>query len=200
MKRYVLFLVLIAFICGCGGGGGSSTVDNTGTSGNTGNSGGTGGDTGGTGGDTGANDPSVPTPTQYAQAVVTLSTQGLLPQESSIAGIGINLALPPGVTVPTVNGAVASGVVTGSGEAVSKATITSDLVPSTSTSTGALRLVVASTQSAGFRVGEFATVICNIAEGSFPQVQGFPVSGFRAVDLHGVTITSLAPASRVEFR
>ncbi|MBU5612948.1 hypothetical protein [Geomonas azotofigens] len=195
MLRYALLVCWLLVTLGCGGGGGGGSAG-------TGGSGGTGGGTGGGGtggtvdnGSGGTVTPPPPPPVQPTSAVVTLATQGSLPQGSAIAGLAVTVGLPPGVTVATdANGGVAAGVVTGSGQVTAATTVTlTTLIPSTSTTPGSLRVVLASSEPAGFTTGEFAKIHCGISEGSFPKATEFSTSDFRAVDLRGTTITGLSP-------
>lgn len=155
---------------------------------------------GGGGGNPASNNPVQKQPTT---AVVKLYTQGSLPQGTEIAGIGITVNLPAGVTVTTdASGGVGSEVIISSGETASKAVvIITDFTPATATSPGAISFVLTSTAAAGFGVGEFATVNCGISVGSYPKATDIFTSDsdFRAVDLSGVTIAGLAPTSTADI-
>jgi hypothetical protein len=101
-----------------------------------------------------------------------LATVGI--PSANLAGIGITITLPSGVT-PSLNsdGTVAASVVSLSGVAVSGlATSSYD------TSTRALIIVLASSVNLGFGAGEFATVVLSAAAGSNPAQSDFTLSGF----------------------
>lgn len=151
------------------------------------------------GGGGGGSAGSAPQPTS---AVITLSTQGALPSGTAIAGIGVTVNLPPGVTVPTDgSGGVGSDVIVGSGQTASRAVVTvANFQPATATSPGMLRIVLASSEPGGFMAGEYATVKCGIAAGSRPQATDFSTSDFRVVDLRGGPITTLAPTFAAQIQ
>jgi hypothetical protein len=129
---------------------------------------------------------------QPTTATVTLLTQGT----GTINGIDITVTLPAGVTVQAtadpVNPAVLvtdAGVVEASGAAGAN---TSALATYTTATTGAAATVVVHVANFdGFQPGEFATVSCNIAAGSFPIEEDFSLSGFVAVDGNGAALADL---------
>lgn len=135
-------------------------------------------------------------------AVVKLSAQGTLPEGSSIAGIGITVNLPAGMTVVTDSaGKVVSGVVTGSGVTAGKATVVEpDYVAATAATPARLSFVLAGTDAAGFGTGEFATVRCTVATGATPAATDITLSDFKPVDLRGVAITGLSATHTAEFK
>lgn len=197
MARYIILICSVVMIFGCGGGGGgggSSSGSSGGSTGGSSSGGNSGGGTGGTVTDP-ATDPGS-LQTQPTKATVTLAAQGSLPQGTAIAGIGITVNLPPGVTVATDgSGAAAAGVITGYGQTTSTTiTTVSSVVPATATAAGTLRMILASTDPAGFTVGQFARINCDISVGSYPKAADFSTTDFSAVDLKGVAITGLSPA------
>ncbi len=105
-----------------------------------------------------------------------------------IGGLQATLTLPSGVSVKATQNAPQTddGVVAASGEAAN-----AELVLGTySTSSNAVTVYVS--KSAGIAVGEFATVNCDIASGSFPTAADFSVvTNLSAWDVNGAVITGL---------
>jgi hypothetical protein len=128
------------------------------------------------------------TPQQYA--LLTLSTSGTLPSDSSIGGLGITVELPDTVSVRTTGSSVASGVVTASGVATGQATLLSLYSGATVTAPAKLYLVLAG-GSAGLQVGEFAKITVIVKQGSTPVASDFGVRDFSAVDTSGVAIPTI---------
>ena len=125
-------------------------------------------------------------PAQPTSAVLKLSTTGTLPTGTSLSGIGVAIDLPSGVSVSTdATGAVSSGVVTASGVAVAGSIATPLYTPATGATPATLKFVLVSTSASGFGAGEFATVNCKIAPGSFPKSDDFslPASEFKPADM-----------------
>ncbi len=138
---------------------------------------------GGSGGD------DTPTPMQPTTAVVKLMSQGA----GTINGIDVNLELPAGVTVKATPDATNpsvmvtdAGVVTASGAAAAN-TNTIATYEATPSGVVAIHLV----NAAGFAPGEFVTIVCDIAVGSFPVATDFNVTDFTAVDGNGVEISGM---------
>lgn len=152
-----------------------------------------GGDGGAGGGKVGAD---------LGSAVIKLSTRGTLPEGSAIAGIGVTVNLPAGMTVVTdTSGKVATGVVTGSGVTEGKATILEpDYVAPAATAPAKISFVLAGTDAAGFGTGEFATVRCAVAAGVTPAPTDISLSDFKPVDLRGGAITGLSATHTAEFQ
>jgi hypothetical protein len=130
---------------------------------------------------------------QQATMTLKLSTSGTLPQGTSLAGIGVTLTLPAGVTINTdASGTVAGGVVTVAGVAAPGSVI-AVYTPATGSTPATLALTVVSTVKAGFGTGEFGTVTCNLANGTSPKADEFGVSGFQPYDLSGNQVIGLTP-------
>lgn len=100
---------------------------------------------------------------------VTLATEGTL--AGSLAGIGVTLQLPTGVTPKlAADGSVDSSVVKASGVMANNASmVPPEYTPASGTTAGTLSFVLASTAAKGFGIGEFATVTLNVA----PRVVNF---------------------------
>lgn len=176
MKKMLMGLFLLCTfmgLFGCGGGGG-----------------------GGTGGGSKVEPDPVPT-----TAVVKLYAEGVLSEGTSLAGIGITVNLPAGVTVQTDSaGRVVGGAVAGSGVTEGKAVIAEpDYTPATDTAPGKLSFVLAGTDAEGFGMGEFATVTCDLAAGANPQPTDFTLTDFRPVDLRGAPVDDLAATHTLEL-
>jgi len=127
-------------------------------------------------------------------AEVKLKTDGALPAGTKINALELTLSMPQGVTIPAgqdgsvdvssptapikVSGVVAQALVG------TQATL---LAGGTRFSTGSatapnkLRLVFIFDTATGFDIGEFATVTCNIAQGTVVTPGHFILSGFKAV-------------------
>ena len=124
-------------------------------------------------------------------ATIKLSTSGTLPQGTSLAGIGITLNLPTGVTFKTYSGgAVASGYVNVTGGEASPESAIAVYIPASGATPAQLALIVISTTTAGIGTGEFASVPCDL-NGTSPKVSDFVVSGFKPYDLSGNPVTGL---------
>jgi len=131
------------------------------------------------GGGGGAGTPGRKQPTIAVIKIATLGT----PSSNPINGAQAILHLPEGVTVKATQNApqTDTGVVTSSG---------ADLFLGVySAAAGTVQVYVAKT--AGIAVGEFATVNCDIATGSFPASSDFSVSNLSVVDAGGNLITGL---------
>lgn len=130
-----------------------------------------------------------PATVQPTTAMLKLSSQGTSP---ALAGIGITVKLPAGVSVKTTaEGAVDSSVVTVSGVALPGSVVTPVYTPATATAPGTLRFVVANTAAEGFGTGEFATVTCAVVPGSFPTAADFSLADFTPANLLLQPVTGL---------
>jgi hypothetical protein len=142
------------------------------------------------GGGNGNSDPA----SSQRTAQVKLADSGTL--ASNLSGLEITIALPPGVT-PAVdaNGALQVSVVTPSGVAANS-TILPDksmYTPQQGSNPGHLTIVLASKETGGFGIGEFAEVTLSVAAGANPLASEFVATGFAPVDLSGNTVTGLTP-------
>lgn len=171
---YLAVCICALVMFGCGGGGG-----------------------GGTGGGSKVEPDPVPT-----NAVVKLYSEGVLPAGTSLAGIGITVNLPAGVTVQMDDaGKVVGGAVAGSGVAEGKAVLAEpDYTPATDTAPAKLSFVLAGTDAEGFGTGEFATVTCLVAAGTNPQPTEFTLSDFSPVDLRGAAVEGLTATHTTELQ
>jgi hypothetical protein len=116
------------------------------------------------------------------QAVLKLSTTGI---GTTIAAIDVTVQLPAGVTY---HDAAPSGVATAANPLIA----VNPNVPST--------VHIGIITVAGFGIGEFFTINCDIADGSTPNPVDFHIVHFLASDLEGRTIDGLAPIISVEMR
>lgn len=126
-------------------------------------------------------------PAQPTAAVIKLSVEGT-PSGTPIGGIQATVTLPSGVSVKATQNPPQTddNVVLASGGAAN-----AEFVLGTySTSSNAVTVYV--TKSDGIAVGEFATVNCDIAAGTFPTAADFSVTGLSAWDVNGATVTGLA--------
>lgn len=126
-----------------------------------------------------------PGTTQPTTAVIKIATQGT-PSNSPISGVQAVLHLPAGVSVKAAQSAQTdTGVVAASGNAAG-----AELVLGTySAANNSVSLSVV--KSTGFAAGEFVTVDCDIAAGSFPISADFNVSDLAAFDANGAVVTGL---------
>ncbi len=143
----------------------------------------------GCGGSGGDDDTTVPPPVQPTTAEVKLISQGA----GMIHGIDVTVELPAGVTVKATPDATNpsvmvtdTGVVTASGAAAAN---TNTIATYEATPSGVVDIHLAN--AAGFAPGEFVTIVCDIAVGSFPVATDFNVTGFSAVDGNGVAIVGM---------
>lgn len=164
--KFVLLTLTISVLASCGGGGGGGTT---------------------TAGGGGTNAPS------QRVAALKLATSGT--PSALLAGIDITVTLPSGVT-PALNsdGTVATTVATVSGVAAPGTMLAPVYTQASGTVKGTLRLAMASSITAGFGAGEFATVSCVVATGSTPAQSDFTLSGFNPIDVNGSTATGLTAA------
>ena len=125
-------------------------------------------------------------PVQPTRAIIKLSVQGAT--TSTISGLQATLHLPAGVSVKATASApeTDSGVVSASGAAAA-----ADLVLgaySASRQTVTVHVV----KSSGLGVGEFATIICDIARGNSPKPTDFSISDVSVWDTNGALITGMS--------
>ncbi len=130
-------------------------------------------------------------------AVVKLSSQGTLPPGAALAGVGVTLELPAGVTVksdgggvPDVSVVVPSGLMGGAGNAVVVAGSLS-YTAATATIKAKLNFTLLSNVPGGVGVGEYATLTLNLA-GVTPAATEFTVTLFDPIDLLGNHLTVLS--------
>lgn len=139
-------------------------------------------------------------PPTTATLKLSTSTSGTLAPDA-MSGIQISVILPAGVTVKAnTGGSVQDGVVSVSGVAA-PGMAQSLYTPASGATPGKLTIVVAS--NAGFGPGEFATVICDIAAGSYPTAGDFPLADFMPVDnitFNTTTISGLTPSVTVTLQ
>lgn len=141
-------------------------------------------------------------PPQPTAAVMKLSAAGTLPTGKAVAGLGVTIDLPAGVTVKTVSGgAVDSSVVTGSGLlAGSNGTMGPvTYTPAAGSAKAKLDFTIASTASAGVGVGEYATITF-ILNNTSPTAADFSITSFTPVDLSFTNLTTLTAAKTVALQ
>jgi hypothetical protein len=127
---------------------------------------------------------------------IKISTQGTMPSGAQIGGISVNLILPAGVTVKATsdpnNPAVLvtdAGVVAPSGVAAVSSSVLATYTAATVSAAGNVNVQIA--QSAGFAVGEFVTLHCDVIAGQTSTSANFSLSNFSAVDLNGTPLGGL---------
>ncbi len=144
-------------------------------------------------------------PAQPTTAVVKLLSQGT----GTLHGIDATVVLPAGVTVKATPDAVNTsvmvtdaGVVAASGAAAGASTSAiATYTAATATPSGAAGTVVVHVANpGGFATGEFVTITCDIATGSFPVSADFSVTGFGAVDGNGVAIAGVTAGYTVDIQ
>lgn len=138
-------------------------------------------------------------PPQPTAAVMKLSASGTLASGKAVAGFGVTIDLPAGVTVKTITGGsvdatvvVGSGLLAGTNGTMGPVTYT----PATSTTKAKIDFTIASTAAAGVGIGEYATINF-ILSGVSPAATDFVVTSFKPVDLSFTDITTLAAVKTV---
>jgi len=142
------------------------------------------------------------TPAQLATpgastTVVTLSTNGTLPNGKSIGGIDITLNLPPGVTVKadktteTLPGVVVSSGAAKGAPLVAKFTSAAGIAPAM------VRVVLL--KLSGFGTGEFATLNLDI-DGPVPALTDFSTTRVTITDINGTTMNGLTTTVAYKVR
>jgi hypothetical protein len=128
------------------------------------------------------------TPTK--SVTLKLSTNGT--PSAQLAGVGVDLVLPDGVT-PALNadGAVEAKVVSASSVALPGSSIPPIYTPATATAKGRLSIAVVTSNSVGFGAGEFATVTLTVASPQPPGQSDFTLTSFIPVDILGNVATGL---------
>lgn len=103
-----------------------------------------------------------------------ISLSGNLPDNTAISGAVLTLTLPANVSPAMVDGAMASGVVTPSGNFVD-GTALPVYTPSTDTTAGTVLITLINTNPNGVLVGEMATVTLQLANGAAPTASVFSI-------------------------
>lgn len=107
---------------------------------------------------------------QPTTATLILSSVG--PVDTAISSADVTITLPAGVTVKTdAAGAVSDGVAVASGKSVGALNPVASYTPATATAAAKVRVLII--DGSNFTVGEFLTVHCDVAAGSFPQPTDF---------------------------
>jgi hypothetical protein len=143
-------------------------------------------------------------------AEVKLKTDGTLPAGTKINALELTLTMPQGVTIPAsqdgsvdVTSVTAPIKVSGVVAQALTGTQATLLAGGTKFTAGAapapnkLKLVFILNTATGFDVGEFATVTCNIAQGTIVTPGHFIISGFKAVTVGTDTNSIGAPLAGV---
>lgn len=149
------------------------------------------------------------TPVTASKATLKLRTSGVLPVGSSIGGVEFTLALPEGVTVAadattgqtTATSVITSGVTPSAAAGtlmLAKFTAAQAATPTTPASTAKVKAGVAN--AGGFGVGEFTTVVCDIAPGTKLTSASFIVTNSKAADFNGERITGVSTLFTVIFQ
>lgn len=143
------------------------------------------------GGGGGESNPS-PTPSQSKTLTIKLATSGT--PSSQLAGIGVTLLLPDGVTPQLANdGSVTTGVVTISGVAAPGGILTPVYTPASGNNKGTIKVAVAAQTPSGFGAGEFATVSLQFTSTN-PIASDFTLSEFSPIDVKGNQASGLTVA------
>ena len=125
---------------------------------------------------------------------VKLSLAGKLPPGFTINGVSLTLNLPPGVTVkgdysdPLVVRPL-EGVVKGSGVSAAGIYAEARYLQESGTTSGRVRVSLIS--AAGFYLGEFVTIRCEVMPATSPQPGEFTVSDFMAKDGNGAILSTV---------
>jgi hypothetical protein len=146
---------------------------------------------------------------QPTTATLKISSQGALASGTQIGAADVTVLLPSGVTVQATPDSINpnvlvtnSDVVVASG-VVSAATNTYMIGTYTAATAAAPgKLVIKQVITNGCGIGEFVTVNCNVAAGSFPTAAAFniPLADFKVYDLNGAVITGLTPGFTADIK
>ena len=125
---------------------------------------------------------------------VKLAVAGRLDPTVMVHGVSLTLGLPPGVTVKgdfTVPGLVGTleGVVEPSGVMASTSYVEARYLPASGSIAGQVRIALAN--AGGILLGEFVTVMCEVAPGNSPRSGDFTVSEFTAKDGNGAGLANV---------
>ena len=126
-----------------------------------------------------------------------MATSGSLPAGASLAGIGITLTLPAGVTPALdASGQVdTSRLVNPSGVTIARGlAVTAVYLEATAGKPAHLCLVAAGKAAAGFGVGETMLITLNRTADVFPKASDFAMSEFSAADTDGKAVSGLQMA------
>ncbi len=128
------------------------------------------------------------------KATIKISTVGA--SGTLIGGIEITLKLPAGVTVraslaqPTdAKLSTHGGVVIASGVTPSNSVVVATYSAATNLVAGTVRIFIPT--SAGFAIGEFVTVNCDVVAGSNPNAADFGLFDFVVGDVNGVPLSAI---------
>lgn len=129
--------------------------------------------------------------------VVTLSTNGTLPEGKSIGGIDVTLNLPPRVTVKADKTTeTLPGVVVSSGVAQG-APLVAKFIPASGDAPARVRLVLL--KLSGFNTGEFATLSLDV-DGPVPPLTDFSTAKVTITDINGTTLNGLTTTVAFKVR
>ena len=125
---------------------------------------------------------------------LTVGTTGIIPTGQSLAGIGMTMALPAGVTpaldasggVDTAMLVTPSGLTSAGGLAA-----TAIYLDVAAGQPARLTLAVSSKTNAGFGTGECMILTLNRTAGATPQANEFGITEFSAANLDGVSVGGL---------
>jgi hypothetical protein len=151
--RYLTLTLTLIILTACGGGGGTDVA--------------------------GQNPSNVKT-----TATLKITQTGSLPAAKTISGTDFTITLPVNVTPVMTNGAVATSVVTPTGTfAGSSLAPQVTYTPATASTSGTLRVILASSDAAGLSlVGEVATITLQLTNNAAPGATSFIVSGDTVFD------------------
>jgi len=143
----------------------------------------------------GGGNPASPGP----KAVLTIASSGT--PSAPMAGVGVTVVLPAGVTPPlNPDGSAAGSTVETSGVVDGGVALAPVYTPATSTVKGTLRFAMASSQPAGFGAGEFAKMTLNTSSGALPVPGDFSLTGFAPISLGGSPVTGLTAGFTLELQ
>lgn len=135
--------------------------------------------------------------TGASSTVVTLSTNGTLPEGKSIGGIDVTLNLPPRVTVKAdKTSETLPGVVVSSGVA-QDAPLVAKFTPAAGDAPARVRVVLL--KLSGFKIGEFATLSLEV-DGPVPPLSDFSTTKVTITDINGMTLNGLTTAVAFKVR
>ena len=134
-------------------------------------------------------------------AVITLSSQGVLPAGKALSGFIVTIELPAGVTAKTgTNGAVEATVVVPSGLLAGGEGTMGPVIytPATAGVRAKINFTMASMSATGVGTGEYATITLSLSDVA-PAVNDFTIISFTPVDMSYAHISGLTPRLNVSL-
>ena len=138
---------------------------------------------------------------QTTTATLKLSTSGTLATGTALGGIRVAVILPAEVTLKTdIGGALANGVITVSGVAAPGSVTPPVYTQASGTTPAKVVFIMSGNAAAGFGIGEFVTITCDIAKGVNLKATDLTLADFDPRDLNGAVVNGLTPGVTVTIQ